>query len=1560
MYNGFGMRRADGDDPALAATGASDPALDATGVGDPSLDATGAAPAPSAVGHRGKSFGHFLVVDRLGAGAMGVVLAAYDPKLDRKVALKVLNDAVAGSGNPDGRLRLLREAQAMARLAHPNVVTVFEVGETNDQVFVAMEFVNGGTLTQWLRKEARSRRDILQMFVAAGRGLVAAHAAGMIHRDFKPDNVLVGSDGRPRVSDFGLVGAHAGSPQTGDAVGTSGGRIADSLTATGAVMGTPIYMAPEQFEGADTDQRTDQFSYCVALYEALYGERPFHGTTYAELHASVAAGAVRDAPAGRDVPEWLRAVLLRGLRVAPADRFATMDELLAALLADPGTRARRRRIAVAVVSSLLAVGAASGYVVWRAGRVHTELCGNLVWRWQVPRCLTHVSDEAMHDREVTWRITSRRGRVLKLERLNSKGLPTDARWRVPPTDDDLGAVVDFEYGDGDRVRRIVARDQFGEFTRSVQLDAGLTRKEFRDRNGNPASMNLGVDEPTTVLLDLDDNGLVVEERYANAYGSPQPRFDRTFGTRFARDRRGLAVVATNLDEDGAPMVDRYGVQSVERDFDANGNVVEYRYRDEAGLPAVVGGGVVAERYRYDHNGNYVGVSSVDAAGRSGLGGCTSRENRLEGGLLVEEVCLDGDGKPTNDTSGYATLRHRYDARGDSIEASYLDANGQPVAGYDVPLTRMRRDDRRRVIETNRFDGTGQPMLGQDGWATERTAYDSEGRVSERAFFDTNGAPVPNQSGFAVTRFQYDERGNTARTAWFGPDGRPTISRDTQAAVLEQRTDERGHLVEIRYLGPDGKPVWTRDGGARRAFQYDEHGQQTEISYFDPEDNPAPLRATTIVTVRTRYDERGNRIEQSFHDATGHLARNEGGFAMERDQYDKRGQLIESAVFGIDGAPVAIRKGQDEGTSITRQRYDDRGHVVWVGFFDTQGHPAVSRAEGWSSTEMRYDPRGNLVEQSLYGADGGPILGSSRWARLTQVFDDRGHVIERSYFGIDGRPTRSADGVSTERSRYDVRGNWVSVEFLGVDGEPTFHRGGYAARRWVYDDRGRMIEQTSLDLDGLPVIDLELGVATTKIQYDALGHRIEQRYLGPEGAPLIGREGAATARWKYDALGRELEIAAFGVDDRPTAFPDGGFARRTRSYDAQGNEVELAAFGVDGKPLLSAVGPALVRKEYDAMGRQTGGACFGAEGEPLAFTGQNYVRWTATFDDAGNQVSGAYFGADGGPVLTTDGVASWRASFDASGHEIERVGFGLDGEPTTWAGDDYARITATYDSVGNQTEASYFAVDGRPVPGRSVMRMKYDPSGRMVESRYFGPDGAGIVFNGVAGVRLTFDERGRQTALINLGTDGAPAVGADGIAIVRDAYDERDNLVERRYFDLEDHPARHLTIGHAGRRMVYDDAGTELRRVGYDLAGEPLFGTQRGPDGHPFTWRIDGERFVTAQGELYAPVPGAYLDEAHMSRARAAITSFRAETRRLDDPALFDGARGLLVVAARAGAVTPGDILLRLDGKLLDRPSDLPASFAAAAKLLVLRNGAQTTLSLEAGDVGLVVEPQRNP
>jgi len=332
----------------------------------PHSSPAGSTPPSSSGPGPGTGVGRYVILERVGEGGMGVVFSAYDPELDRRVALKLLAPDLI---EEDARLRLLREAQAMARLSHPNVVPVYDAGTVDGRVFVAMEFVQGVTLRTWLAGETHDWTEVLDTLRRAALGLHAAHEAGLVHRDFKPDNVMVGDDGRVRVLDFGLArsasidSVPAGQAETPD-TSNNHKALSISVTSEGAMLGTPAYMPPEQLEGGNVDARSDQWSFCVTLYEALYGTRPFAGDTIAAFVLAMHNNGVQPPPDASPVPRSVFAAIHRGLELEPDARHPSLRALLDALELPPPARRSLRPIGALGALGLGAVAAGTWW--WSA------------------------------------------------------------------------------------------------------------------------------------------------------------------------------------------------------------------------------------------------------------------------------------------------------------------------------------------------------------------------------------------------------------------------------------------------------------------------------------------------------------------------------------------------------------------------------------------------------------------------------------------------------------------------------------------------------------------------------------------------------------------------------------------------------------------------------------------------------------------------------------------------------------------------------------------------------------------------------------------------------------------------------------------------------------------------------------------------------------------------------------------------------------------------------------------------------------------------------------------
>jgi len=366
--------------------------IDGDAAVDPVVAPASAAPAPAVAAQR---IGRYHVLKAIGEGGMGVVYSAFDEELDRRIAIKVLGADIAVEFR--GRARLMREAQAMAKLSHPNVVHVYEVGQVDGRVFVAMEYVRGVTLRDWLDQGAHGLHERVAMVAQAGEGLVAAHEHAIVHRDFKPENVMVASDGRARVLDFGLArGTDERDDVSGERVGEQtlqsalperqGSVLSVQLTKHGSIMGTPAYMSPEQHFGLATDAASDQFNFCVVLYEAMYGVRPFTADNRMALAFATRQGNIEAAPPGAGVPAALREIVVRGLSPDPAARWPSLRALLDALRDATTPRPARSRGTWAAIAALgAAVVALAAVLLWprpepaRASEVEALAASARLW-----------------------------------------------------------------------------------------------------------------------------------------------------------------------------------------------------------------------------------------------------------------------------------------------------------------------------------------------------------------------------------------------------------------------------------------------------------------------------------------------------------------------------------------------------------------------------------------------------------------------------------------------------------------------------------------------------------------------------------------------------------------------------------------------------------------------------------------------------------------------------------------------------------------------------------------------------------------------------------------------------------------------------------------------------------------------------------------------------------------------------------------------------------------------------------------------------------------------------
>ncbi|MCX4246674.1 WD40 repeat domain-containing serine/threonine protein kinase [Paraliomyxa miuraensis] len=824
--------------------------------------------------------GRYVVIKRIGEGGMGMVYAAYDDALDRKVAVKLLHPRGTGAGG-DAKARLIREAQALARLSHPSVIHVYEVDAWEDQVFVAMEFVDGSTLAQWQRQEGRTWKEVLEAYVAAGRGLAAAHASGIIHRDFKAANVLVRRDGAVRVVDFGLArqeleaGALMSSSRPVDLEGTGPGSslvTADgsadgALTRTGVIMGTPAYMAPEQHLGQRADARCDQFAYCVSLYEALYGFRPFGGETLPALRRNVLAGRIEQPPRYTDIPPRIFRVLERGLQVHPDERYPAMEPLLDELARDP--RAALQRLAYLLLA-VLAVGLVAG--LWWSEREEREARteGERL-RVQLDRARVLNAEEELRRMQSRSVSEKRDDLVLAYAREVIDDDPTmalaalkqltpdDARWlpaaRTIAADAVQRGVIRRRLDPGlGRVERMVFAEQGhslfiagrgvgrwdllrqellrpsdpgvplrdlavtpdGRRLVAVGTDDALYHWEFDEQGRESTPMRrLPSDDGSPLSVAVSSDG----ERVALGTNTGLLRIQTWDGSglRAYRNHKG-PISSLDFSPDGAELA------SVSRD----GTLRQWDLEGDTHVVLEVGTGI--RRIRFDGKGEYLWSTSEDGMVRR-----WSAEKRqplavrnLHGVSLLDrtpsghrtlvcngerELMLHGDGDP-QPLRGHAAL----------VTAIALSANGAWAAAATgdegVLLWHLRGSADEIEPDGSRVTTTNGPITA--------LAFSSNGSLLASA---TRQGLVQLWSERGEPRGTLGQHTRTILDLGFSPRGHELVALDEDGALLVWSVADRDQpVVRLRSFGMTGVTAWSPDGD-RIAAPECENGYRCELVLY---------------------------------------------------------------------------------------------------------------------------------------------------------------------------------------------------------------------------------------------------------------------------------------------------------------------------------------------------------------------------------------------------------------------------------------------------------------------------------------------------------------------------------------------------------------------------------------------------------------------------------------------------------------------------------------------------------------------------------------------------------
>jgi len=1298
----------------------------------------------------GQLIDRYVVEAVLGEGGMGRVYRALDPRLGRRVALKVMlprsewdteREVVAA--------RMVREARLAARFNHPNVVAIYDVGEANGNPFIAMELVNGAPLRRYVSDPAIPGEQKFLWLLDVARGLDAAHRAGLIHRDIKPDNVMITEDGVVKILDFGIARQAHGASIAGGAP-THANVV--SLTSEGQTLGTPRYMSPEQLRGDRLDGGTDQFAWGVMAWELIAGQLPWGSS---ENGAEIVAAVLAMTPAPLctvtpDVDPRLSDAVARALAKDRADRFATMAELIAALGAGrtsgaPSSRrapADSRGIAFAPTDHGLPLDASTTQSSPRAASAPAMAAPMRTESAALPPqsalATQPLPGAARVGKAPRWRPIAFAGACLAAVGGVAAILATRAE-RVTLCAE-LGET-DIGLFDSTRPTCKLAVTTAAGSTRlhSIRATEGGGRVRTLEQITFAGTRVMPEDAKTDVSYARDGSVLEVVSR--------DPRGNITEWQKWSGGGRRIDFV----DADG--VTPRHTLSSritgVRREYDGRGMVIRETYVGPTGRPRLarkVGYGVAYSSWSGDRCTRLTSLAADGAPGVSPLFGAGESRIYRDAPVATRDArFLDLAGYPMAD---YAGVFHEH-YEGDTTyegngEYTFFGSREQHVLHrYNgAGGQRWQWDPQRRVREVNWLDGNGHPQpLRGDAWSTIRRTYDARGRRIFTEHLDFTLNLVPTRNPFVGSSFEAAER-----EVW----------------------NDRDELVEVQELDATGALTQNGDGFARREQVFDDHGRPVEARYYDEVGHLAARHDGGTIW-RTTYDERGLVIAEASFDAEDRPVANVHGYAVTRNKYDRLRNLVEVARFGADGRPCV----DDRGISIERSKYDDNDDLVEVSYFDADGAPAMLHGE-YATRRMKNDERGLVIEEEYLDGHGARASLKDGYAAVRYVRDRNDDVTEESYFGMRDEPKLAPGGYARKKTTYDAHRKPVEISLFGADGALQAGTEGWAIQRSTYDETGLVVRRDHFDSESHLVLT-KAGAASTTLTYDDRSNLIEETALGLDGKPIVMLDGYATKK---------------------------------STYNERDELVGESLFGVAGEPATGAQGWSSRQLRYDDLGLLTEETFFDGSHHPVAPKGRTYASVRDRYDARQRLTEVDYFDADGVPASGPDGAEKVRYQRDAYGRATE-VAY-LDGANAAVASRDGKIVVRTkFDEAGRPLEEQFLDGAGGPHAlgdGCAAHRTKYDLVGRKLEESCIDDKGAPTVNREGWAIRRTiYDGRGNAVDVATYGPEGALRADKEGVARRRSHFDERSVLRDTTFFDAADKPTRDKR-GRIGVEITYDENG----------------------------------------------------------------------------------------------------------------------------------------------------------
>lgn len=1343
------------------------------------------------------------ILHELGRGGMGVVYMARQIKLNRNVALKmVLSGAHASSKVRD---RFMREAEASAKLQHPNIVRVYDMGESNGQPFFAMEYVDGQDLDNIGRTTPERAAEIVS---AIADGVHFAHENGIVHRDLKPANILVDSDGQPKVTDFGLA------------------KLLDdeaiSLTAADQLMGTAPYMPPEQARGESkhVGPMADVYSLGAVLYFLLTGGPPFSGNSTLEVLKKVE----NDDPTStrkttKGIPVDLDTICLKCLEKDPAKRyqsaellaedlrcFLTGDSINASKLGPIGqaTRyVRRRRSAQIAGLALVALFLFTGWKYWQYRQYAQPIVrhySSLDSAFAVPVGAGPLN-ASQRENSNSFKVTQvgRIGPVKSITSINSAGVNTPNRtlssFLEYETGDEIVEVAHVEFernADGELVD-VIAFNRIMEKLWSFHYTDPPNRGQYLGPDGYElARSDSGA---SYIEFKFDEQNRKIESRFYDRNQRPQANAKGVFGYSIAYDEVNNNRTITNLDQSGK-QIQWKGIASTRRWLDQSNNLKRVEFLDESGNLTLGSEGYAAITYEYKNSQlvaqNYLNESNDRVHNPAGVSR-TQYQYDVNVFKITEEY-YDADDNLTNSTEGYAKVEFSSNKLGQILCESYFGPDRKPIVSSDgYSSLQFEYNSKGMNVKETVFDSQRKPSRNSNGIHRIDRAYDDDGNETKTSYFDLDGSPVTNEFGISrrVARF---ERKRPVSIQYFDIAGKRTNHKDGYSEK-KQAFDSRGNVKKVEFFDELENPVLTADGYSIEELDYDELGNQIAHRLFDASGN-ATVHVRGWHKKTLKHDEFGNVIEVDYFNTTNQPAwfsgaeatinsdAYHGGFSSQRISYDGRGNVLDMMFLDERGEPVL----NSDGYSVRKIEYDRYGNETHNAYFDTKGNPTFSKRNRAARVEAKYDRNGNLTEIAWFDTEGKPTRNGAGVAREQKKYNERNKLVEYRGFSTSGQPLGSIQENGSRdapvlRFEYDNRGNRIKRMAFSGDGNPTRDHDGVHIKYSKYDHRGFQVEVQFLDQNKELIVN-SVGIARKSISYDSQGNITEERYFGLDGTPVVDPNvNAATIKAEYNRNGNATSIAHFGNDGEPVLGFE-GFHETRSVFDQWGRLAETRFFGIDSKPSLNRYGIAGFRHQYDSKGNETEIVRFGVHDE-LVEGNNKYAIQRKQYDDRGNLVAGKFFDRNDKPVKDNFGVASFVSKYNERGLQTHFCVFDEAGNPTVGKPYLFHCRESGYNERGDHVTDRYMGIDMKlknNPDGIAQLNVHYDDNGNKEREEHLDQDGRSVtvrvrvnqVSSGSVAERI-----GVRVGDIVVSFDGQPVTDAANLVYLRDSIVESANVSIQR-------------------------------------------------------------------------------------------------------------------------------------------------------------------------------------